>query len=83
MVEIKVNGTQVHAVVSMGAEVTLLSDSFFRCIDEKETSGGTDGPWLKLHNAEDGSSMNARRVEAHMQIGSFEKIWSMLVAPIQ
>ena len=74
VVEVKVNGTRVDAMVDMGVEVTLLLESFFRSIDDNEISGGgADGPQLKLHNAEDGSSMDAQWVEARMRIRSFEK----------
>ena len=82
VVEMGLGGCKVEAVVDTGAEVTLVSNDFFSSMAGKEVEA-LPHERVKLHNAEDGSAMDAIRVETRLRIGEFEKQWPVFVAPIR
>ena len=80
---VEVDGVSVEAIVDMGAEATLLSEAFYDSLSATAAESRGKGPKVWLHNAEDGATMEARRVEVRLQLGEFDNTWPVLVAPIR
>ena len=80
MTEVWVDGMKIEAVVDTGAEATIVSERYHQKVMghlEKP-----EGPQMMIRNAKDASIMQASRIRARVRIGSFERDWTMLVAPI-